>query len=134
MASKVRDMDVAPASYGEKQAVATGEALGADYKFEGASGEARKISTPAPAGENYPDVALRLHNFLGTLTREAAGESVLVVCHSVVVLIFRKLLERLSEQQLLFIDGDKAQEVQNRSVTHYEFDSRAGDERKAGIA
>jgi len=36
------------------------------------------------------------------------------------------VLERLSEQQLLFIDGDKAQEVQNRSVTHYEFDSRAG--------
>jgi len=47
-------------------------------------------------GENYPDVALRLHSFLGMLTREAVGRSVLVVCHSVVVLVFRKLLERLS--------------------------------------
>jgi len=42
------------------------------------------------------------------------------------VLIFRKLLERLSEQQLLTIDGDKAQEVRNSSVTHYEFDPRVG--------
>ena len=79
-----------------------------------------------PAGEDYPDVALRLHSFLGTLARETAGESVLVVCHSVVVLIFRKLLERLSEQQLLTIDRDKAQEVRNCSVTHYEFDPSAG--------
>ena len=79
-----------------------------------------------PAGENYPDVALRLHSFLGTLTREAAGESVLVVCHSVVVLLFRKLLERLSEQQLLNIDGDKDQEGRNSSVKNYEFDPGAG--------
>jgi broad specificity phosphatase PhoE len=79
-----------------------------------------------PAGENYPDVGLRLHSFLGTLTREAAGESVLVVCHSVVVLIFRKLLERLSEQRLLTMDGDKTQDVRNCSVTHYEFDPSAG--------
>ena len=66
-----------------------------------------------PAGENYPDVALRLHSFLATLTREAAGESVLVVCHPVAELIFRMLLERLSEQQVLTIDGNKAQEVRN---------------------
>ena len=78
----------------------------------------------AMAGENYPDVALRVHSFLGTLTREAAGESVLVVCHSVVVLIFRKLLERLSEKELL--DIDKAQDVLNCSVTHYVFDPNAG--------
>jgi probable phosphoglycerate mutase len=145
---KVRDMDVAPTPYGEKQAVATGEALGADYKFDGVfvspfqrtmetarlmieqfpnaveviederlreidfgvldrltkhgiahfhleekerRAKLGKYQHRPPAGENYPDVALRLHNFLGTLTREAAGESVLVVCHSVVVLIFRKL-------------------------------------------
>ncbi len=79
-----------------------------------------------PAGENYPDVALRLHSFLGTLTRETAGESVLVVCHSVVVLLFRKLLERLTEPQLLAIDERKDLEVKNCSVTHYAFDFRAG--------
>ncbi len=83
-----------------------------------------------PGGENYPDVALRLHSFLGTLTRETAGQSVLVVCHSVVVLVFRKLLERLSEQQLLAIDADKTQEVRNCSVTHYRFDANAGTQGK----
>jgi len=79
-----------------------------------------------PAGENYPDVALRVHSFLGTLTRETAGESVLVICHSVVVMIFRKLLERLSELQLLAIDADKAMDVKNCSVTHYAFDPSVG--------
>jgi broad specificity phosphatase PhoE len=28
-----------------------------------------------PGGENYPDGALRLHSFIGTLTREAVGMS-----------------------------------------------------------
>jgi len=83
-----------------------------------------------PGGENYPDVALRLHSFLGTLTREAVAESVLVVCHSVVVLVFRKLLERLSEKQLLEIESDKRQEIQNCSVTHYAFDPNAGEHGK----
>jgi broad specificity phosphatase PhoE len=79
-----------------------------------------------PAGENYPDVALRVHSFLGTLTRETAGESVLVVCHSVVVLIFRNLLERLTEQQLTAIDANQAMDVKNCSVTHYAFDPSVG--------
>jgi broad specificity phosphatase PhoE len=76
------------------------------------------------AGENYPDVALRVHSFLATLTREAAGESVLVVCHSVVVLIFRRLLERLSEEELMEIDS--SEDVMNCSVTHYAFDLKVG--------
>jgi broad specificity phosphatase PhoE len=76
------------------------------------------------AGENYPDVALRVHSFLGTLTREAAGDNVLVVCHSVVVLIFRKLLERLTEEELLEIDG--THDVRNCSVTQYALDPKAG--------
>jgi broad specificity phosphatase PhoE len=79
-----------------------------------------------PAGENYPDVALRVHSFLGTLTRETTGASVLVVCHSVVVLIFRKLLERLTEQELMAIDANKAMDVKNCSVTHYAFDPTVG--------
>jgi broad specificity phosphatase PhoE len=68
-------------------------------------------------------VALRIHTFLGTLTREAAGESVLVVCHAVVVLVFRKLLERFSEGDLLEIDK---KDVRNCSVTHYAFDPSYG--------
>ena len=79
-----------------------------------------------PAGENYADVALRVHSFLSTLTRECAGETVLVVCHSVVVMIFRKLLERMTEQQLMEIDRNKTQDVANCGVTHYAFDPSAG--------
>ena len=51
-----------------------------------------------PGGESYPDVGLRLHSFLGTLTRDFREQSVLVVCHAVIVLMFRKLVERLSEK------------------------------------
>jgi broad specificity phosphatase PhoE len=75
-----------------------------------------------PGGESYPDVALRVHSFLGTITREYSQRSVLVICHSVIVLLFRKLIERLSDAELLAIDGDKAQDVWNCSVSHYEFD------------
>jgi broad specificity phosphatase PhoE len=79
-----------------------------------------------PGGESYPDVALRLQSFLGTLARDCRCQSVLVVCHSVVVLTFRRLLERLTEKVLLAIDRDPDQDVRNCSVTWYEYDSGAG--------
>ncbi len=80
-----------------------------------------------PGGESYPDVSLRVHSFLGTLARDCRRQSVLVVCHSVVVLTFRRLLERLTERELLAIDRDPEQDVCNCSVTWYEFDPRAGE-------
>ncbi len=83
-----------------------------------------------PGGESYPDVALRVHSFLGTLSRDCARQTVLVVCHSVVVLAFRRLLERLSEAELLAIDRDPEQDVCNCSVTRYAFDPSTGDRGK----
>ena len=80
-----------------------------------------------PGGESYPDAALRIHSFLGTMARDCRRQTVLVVCHSVVVLTFRRLLERLTEGQLLAIDGDPVQEVRNCSTTRYEFDAAAGE-------
>jgi len=62
--------------------------------------------------------------YRGTLNRDCRGESVLVVCHSVVVLLFRRLLERLSETEILAID--KAEDVANCSITHYAFDANVG--------
>jgi broad specificity phosphatase PhoE len=44
-----------------------------------------------PGGESYPDVALRIHSFLGTLTRDFACRSVLAVCHSVIGAGFQAL-------------------------------------------
>ena len=74
-----------------------------------------------PGGESYPDVGLRVHSFLGTLARDFRGMSVLVVCHSVIVLMFRKLLERLSENEVLAIDADPDSEIHNCGVTDYAF-------------
>jgi probable phosphoglycerate mutase len=73
-----------------------------------------------PGGENRPDVALRIHSFLGTLTRDYRKKNVLVVCHSVVVLVFRRLLERWGEEEYMKIDAED--DVLNCSVTSYCFD------------
>ena len=75
-------------------------------------------------GESYPDVALRLHSFLGTLVREFAGRKVLVITHSVVVLLFRRLLERMEEHEVLALD--KQDDVRNASLLIYELGSRDG--------
>lgn len=70
-----------------------------------------------PGGESYPDVNLRVHSFLGTLVREHAGRRVLVVTHSVVVLSFRRLLERLEEEKVLELD--RHDEPRNASLSVY---------------
>jgi len=75
-------------------------------------------------GESRPDVALRVQSFLGTLTRDYRKKSVLVVCHSVVVLIFRRLLERWNEDEYLKIDRE--QDVLNCSMTAYRYDAKMG--------
>lgn len=71
-----------------------------------------------PGGESYPDVNLRVHSFLGTLVREHAGQRVLVVTHSVVVLSFRRLIERLEEDKVLELD--RHDEPKNASLSVYE--------------
>jgi broad specificity phosphatase PhoE len=77
-----------------------------------------------PGGESWCDVILRLRSVIDTLTRDYAGERVLIVGHSVVVLCFRYLLERMSEEDILEVD--RVDEVANCSVTCYEFDPNLG--------
>jgi broad specificity phosphatase PhoE len=74
-----------------------------------------------PGGESWCDVILRLRSVIDTLTREYAGQRVLLVCHSVVVLCFRYLLERMTEEQILAVDRET--EVANCSITSYELSS-----------
>ena len=74
-----------------------------------------------PGGESRPDVRLRVHSFLGTLTRDYVDEKVLVVCHSVVVLAFRSLLERWEEEQYMKIDQED--DVRNAAATIYQRDN-----------
>jgi 2,3-bisphosphoglycerate-dependent phosphoglycerate mutase len=76
-----------------------------------------------PGGESWCDVILRLRSALDTMSLHYGGERVLIVCHQVIVLCLRYLLENLTEEEILAID--KAGEVKNCSVTTYRFDSRA---------
>jgi broad specificity phosphatase PhoE len=75
-----------------------------------------------PGGESWADVALRVRSLLATEALRHDGERLLCVSHQAVIMVFRYVLEELSEQQLL--DIDRHEQVANTSVTRYE---RTGD-------
>jgi len=77
-----------------------------------------------PGGESWCDVILRLRSVIDTITRDYRRERVLIVAHSVVVLCFRYLLERMTEEKILEIDRE--QDVANCAVTSYEFNPHFG--------
>jgi probable phosphoglycerate mutase len=77
-----------------------------------------------PGGESWCDVALRLRSVLDTLSRDHSGERVMLVTHQVVILMFRYLLEHLTEAEILAID--RAAEVANCSLTIFDYDEHAG--------
>jgi probable phosphoglycerate mutase len=77
-----------------------------------------------PGGESWCDVILRLRSATEMISREYRGQRVLIVCHSVVVLCMRYILEHLTETELL--DIDKEAEIANCSVTLYEHDPTLG--------
>jgi broad specificity phosphatase PhoE len=71
-----------------------------------------------PGGESWCDVALRVRSMLDTMGREHVGERVLVVAHEVVIYVFRYVLERLGEAELLQLNREN--ELANCSVTTYD--------------
>jgi ribonuclease H / adenosylcobalamin/alpha-ribazole phosphatase len=77
-----------------------------------------------PGGESWCDVILRLRSVLDTVSLHYAGRRVMIVCHQVVVLCCRYIIERLDEAAILEID--KAANVANCSVTEYRFDPDEG--------
>jgi probable phosphoglycerate mutase len=72
-----------------------------------------------PGGESWADVALRVRSLLATEALRHDGERLLCFSHQAVIMVFRYVLEELSEQQLL--DIDRHEQVANTSVTRYEF-------------
>jgi probable phosphoglycerate mutase len=74
----------------------------------------------APGGESWADVILRLRGALDTISLHDADRRVLVVCHQVVVLCLRYILEEMDEAQILTID--KEGEVLNCGVCEYDFE------------
>lgn len=70
-------------------------------------------------GESWADVLLRLRSALVDLRADHAGQRVLIVAHDVVVVLFRYLLERLDEAQVLEMSRRTA--PLNCGVTYYEY-------------
>jgi len=73
-----------------------------------------------PGGESWCDVILRLRSVLEMVSREHAGQRVLVVAHQVIVNCMRYLMENLEEHEILALD--KRGDVPNCGVTSYEHD------------
>ncbi len=57
-----------------------------------------------PQGENVPDVRERLRSWLGTITRDYRGQSVLAITHHLAILGLRANLERLDAVQFTHLD------------------------------
>ena len=77
----------------------------------------------APGGESWADVILRLRSAMNTINLQYADKRVLVVCHQVVVLCFRYILEELTEAQILAID--KQADILNCGIAAYDFSPNA---------
>jgi broad specificity phosphatase PhoE len=73
-----------------------------------------------PGGESWADVILRLRSVLNTINLLYADRRVVIVCHQVVVLCMRYVLEELDEAQILAID--KEAEVLNCGICAYAFE------------
>ncbi len=72
-----------------------------------------------PGGESWADVILRLRSALDTVSLHHADRRVLIVCHQVVVLCLRYILEELDEKRILEIDREA--DVLNCGVCEYDF-------------
>jgi len=77
-----------------------------------------------PGGESWADVALRVRSLLFTEGMRYDGERVLLVAHQAVIMVFRYVLEGLTEQELMTVD--KQEQVANASVTRYETGADGG--------
>ncbi|HSQ99042.1 MAG TPA: histidine phosphatase family protein [Sphingomicrobium sp.] len=76
-----------------------------------------------PGGESWADVILRLRSMLNTINLHYCDRRVLIVCHQVVVLCFRYILEELDEAAILSID--RQADVLNCGIAEYRFEPDA---------
>lgn len=83
-----------------------------------------KLYYRPPGGESWADVALRLRSVLAELNNLGNGHRVMLVCHDAVIMLFRYVLEGLSEQEIL--DLAASESVLNASITRYVRPSGAG--------
>jgi broad specificity phosphatase PhoE len=79
-----------------------------------------------PGGESWTDAALRVRSALADIRRDWADQRVMVVAHQVVVLLFRYVVEGMTEAEVLAVDREG--DVANCSWTSYQKDARNGME------
>lgn len=72
----------------------------------------------ASGGENWPDIELRIHSFLGTLSRDYEDQHVLMVVHGHWLILFERLVHRFSIEEAVKRYHGAIKE--NASVTIYE--------------
>jgi broad specificity phosphatase PhoE len=101
-------------------------AAGIRHKFPEEAAHRRllgKFYHRPPGGESWADVILRLRSMLNTINLHYCDRRVMIVCHQVVVLCFRYILDELDEQQILTVD--KQADVLNCGIAEYRFDPDA---------
>jgi broad specificity phosphatase PhoE len=76
-----------------------------------------KLYYRPPGGESWADVALRLRSVLAELNSLGMGHRVMLVCHDAVIMLFRYVLEGLSERELL--DLAARETILNASMTRF---------------
>ena len=99
--------------------------LGIREKFPEEAAHRRRLGKfyhRPPGGESWADVILRLRSMLNTINLHYCDRRVMIVCHQVVVLCFRYILEELDEAQILGID--KQAEVLNCGIAEYRLRAR----------
>jgi broad specificity phosphatase PhoE len=70
-----------------------------------------------PGGESWADVALRIRSLLATEGLRHDCERLVIVAHQAVIMVFRYVLEGLTEHELLAVDREE--QVANASLTRY---------------
>jgi len=73
-----------------------------------------------PGGESWADVSARARSVCTDLRLDHAGGRVVVVAHQAVIMVWRYVLEGLTEAEVLAVD--RAEEIANTAVTTYEGD------------
>lgn len=68
-------------------------------------------------GENWPDVELRIHSFLGTLSRDYKDQKVLIVVHGFWLILFQRLIHHFSIEEAMRRYNEGV--FENASVTAY---------------
>lgn len=69
-------------------------------------------------GENWPDIELRIHSFLGTLSRDYDDQDVVIVVHGHWLILFQRLIHHFSIEEA--VRRYKEGVFENASVTIYE--------------